>query len=234
MSLPPRRPAKPPRNAGSPRPSQRRPRSASRTYDIIRCRAETAKVLAAAGVASRRECEERILQGRVEVDRQVVTELGFRVDPETQEIRVDGQVLPRPKHVYFLVHKPMGVVSTNRDPARRMRVIDLVPEETRMFTVGRLDRNSEGLILVTNDGELANQLTHPRYGIAKTYRAQVLGFPNPRDAAEVAERGAFGRRCGPRGGAQGARAALTRGRVGACFDGGTQPRDPASSGAGWP
>ncbi len=179
MSLPPRRPAKPPRHAGSPRPSQRRPRPQVEPTTSSTAEQRLQKVLAAAGVASRRECEERILQGRVEVDRQVVTELGLKVDPETQEIRVDGQVLPRPKHVYFLVHKPMGVVSTNRDPARRMRVIDLVPEETRMFTVGRLDRNSEGLILVTNDGELANQLTHPRYGISKTYRAQVLGFPTP-------------------------------------------------------
>ena len=116
----------------------------------------------------------------MEVDRQVVTELGVRVNPQTQEIRVDGTSLPKPRHVYFLVHKPMGVVSTNRDPARRMRVIDLVPEETRLFTVGRLDQSSEGLILVTNDGELANQLTHPRYGIPKTYRARCWVFQPPR------------------------------------------------------
>lgn len=179
MSVPPRRSAKPPRQSGAARPSQRRPRPRAAAAAPSASGQRLQKVLAAAGVASRRECEERILEGRVEVDRQVVTELGFRVDPETQEIRVDGQVLPRPKHLYFLVHKPMGVVSTNRDPARRMRVIDLVPDETRMFTVGRLDRSSEGLILVTNDGELANQLTHPRYGIPKTYRAQVLGFPTP-------------------------------------------------------
>ncbi|MHB8956837.1 MAG: pseudouridine synthase [Pirellulaceae bacterium] len=135
------------------------------------------KVLAAAGIASRRECEERIREGRVEVDRVTVTELGTRVDPLKQEIRVDGVPLARPHHVYYMVHKPVGVLSTNWDPDRRLRVIDLVPGDTRLFTVGRLDRSSEGLILVTNDGELANLLTHPRYGIPKTYRASVLGFP---------------------------------------------------------
>ncbi|MFO7906440.1 MAG: pseudouridine synthase [Planctomycetota bacterium] len=136
------------------------------------------KVLAAAGVASRRESEELILAGRVEVDRQTVTVLGTRVDPSRQEIRVDGTVLPRPRYVYYLLNKPAGVVSTNRDPEGRPRVIDLVPAEKRLFTIGRLDRSSEGLIIVTNDGELTNQLTHPRYGIPKTYRAKVQGTPS--------------------------------------------------------
>lgn len=178
MSPSPRRQGKSPQKHQPSSSPARRPK-ASESGQPAATGQRLQKILAAAGVASRRECEERILQGRVEVDRQVITELGFRVDPDAQEIRVDGLVLPRPKHVYFLVHKPMGVVSTSRDPARRMRVIDLVPDQTRMFTVGRLDRSSEGLILVTNDGELANQLTHPRYGIPKTYRAQVLGFPTP-------------------------------------------------------
>ena len=133
------------------------------------------KVLAAAGISSRRECEELIRDGRVEVDRQVVTELGTRVDPARQEIRVDGVVLPRPKLVYYALNKPAGVVSTNRDPDGRARVIDLIPSEQRLFPVGRLDRSSEGLILVTNDGELANQLTHPRYGVEKTYAVRVAG-----------------------------------------------------------
>ncbi len=135
------------------------------------------KVLAAAGVASRRECETLILEGRVEVDRQTVSVLGTRVDPQQQEIRVDGTVLAKPRHVYYLVNKPMGVVSTNRDPEGRARVVDLVPSDKRLFAIGRLDRYSEGLIILTNDGELTNQLTHPRYGIAKTYRAKVVGFP---------------------------------------------------------
>jgi 23S rRNA pseudouridine2605 synthase len=137
------------------------------------------KVLAAAGIASRRECETLIVDGRVEVDRRTVTELGTRVDPSTQEIRVDGVPLARAHHVYYLVNKPVGVVSTNRDPDRRARVVDLVPGEARLFTIGRLDRSSEGAIIVTNDGELANLLTHPRYSVPKTYRAWVLGFPTP-------------------------------------------------------
>lgn len=134
------------------------------------------KVLAAAGVASRRECEQLILEGRVEVDRKVVTELGMRVDRQHQEIRVDGEALPRQKMVYFAVHKPPGVVSTSRDPAGRPRVIDLMPPNTpRVFPVGRLDASSEGLILVTNDGDLAQGLTHPRHGVEKTYHVQVAG-----------------------------------------------------------
>jgi len=136
------------------------------------------KVLAAAGMGSRRQCEELITAGRVEIDRQVVTELGTRVDPAGQEVRVDGTPLPKHKRVYYALHKPTGVVSTNRDQSGRPRVIDLVPAgEARLFTIGRLDMNSEGLILVTNDGELANRLTHPRYGIEKTYRVTVAGCP---------------------------------------------------------
>jgi len=137
------------------------------------------KVLAAAGLGSRRQCEELITAGRVEVDRRVITELGSRVDQSKQEIRVDGQMLPKPKLHYYAVHKPPGVLSTNRDPSGRRRVIDLLPGgHVRLFTIGRLDLNSEGLILVTNDGELANRLTHPRYGVRKTYRVQVAGRPD--------------------------------------------------------
>jgi 23S rRNA pseudouridine2605 synthase len=144
------------------------------------------KVLAAAGLGSRRQCEELILTGRVAVDRAVVTELGTKVDPVRQEIRVDGVLLPRPERVYYAVHKPPGVVSTNRDPSGRPRIIDLIPgAPQRLFPVGRLDLHSEGLILVTNDGELANQLTHPRYGVEKTYRALVAGRPSPDVLAEL-------------------------------------------------
>ena len=131
-----------------------------------------------AGFGSRRQCEELITAGRVEVDRQVVTELGTKVDPARQEIRLDGVSLRKSKQVYYAVNKPPGVVSTNRDPSGRPRVIDLVPAgDARLFTIGRLDLGSEGLILVTNDGELANRLTHPRYGVPKTYRVQVAGLP---------------------------------------------------------
>jgi 23S rRNA pseudouridine2605 synthase len=138
------------------------------------------KVLAAAGIGSRRQCEELITSGRVEIDRRVVTELGTRVDPARQEVRVDGTPLRQAVLVYYAVNKPPGVVSTNSDPAGRPRVIDLVPPcHERLFTIGRLDLSSEGLILVTNDGELANRLTHPRYGVRKIYRVLVAGRPTP-------------------------------------------------------
>ncbi len=134
------------------------------------------KVLAAAGVASRRECEQLILEGRIEVDRKPVTELGTRVDPLQQEIRIDGEVLHQAKPVYYAVHKPEGVVCTARDPAGRPRVVDMLPPDApRAFCVGRLDMSSEGLILVTNDGELANGLTHPSHGVEKIYHVQVAG-----------------------------------------------------------
>ena len=146
------------------------------------------KVLAAAGLGSRRNCEELITTGRVEVDRQVVTQLGTRVDPLRQEIRVDGERLPDPKRVVYMLSKPVGVVTTNFDPDGRPRVVDLVPGEQRLFAIGRLDRMSEGLILVTNDGELANLLAHPRYGVEKKYLVQVAGVPTP-DTIDKLRRG---------------------------------------------
>lgn len=137
------------------------------------------KVLAAAGLGSRRQCETMIEEGRVEVDRRVVTQLGTKVEPHRQEVRVDGEPLPQPRLVYYAVHKPAGVVSTSRDPAGRPRIIDLVPPSAgRLFSIGRLDMSSEGLILLTNDGELSNRLTHPRYGVDKTYLVQVAGHPD--------------------------------------------------------
>ncbi len=135
------------------------------------------KVLAAMGVGSRRDCEELIKDGRVEVDKQVITVLGTKVDPFKHELRVDGEVLKRPERMYFAVNKPEGIVTTNFDPSGRERVIDLVPTDARLFAVGRLDRSSEGLILLTNDGEFANRLTHPRYGVEKTYLVRVAGEP---------------------------------------------------------
>ena len=137
------------------------------------------KVLAAAGIASRRQCEQLILEGRVEVDQQIVTKLGTKVNPQTQAVRVDGVPIVHSRSVYYAINKPKGVVCTHRDPAGRTRIIDLVPDESaRMFSVGRLDRESEGLILLTNDGTLAQQLAHPRYGVAKTYQVQVAGEPS--------------------------------------------------------
>lgn len=143
------------------------------------------KVLAAAGIGSRRQCEAMILEGRVEVDGETVTELGTRVDAQSQKIRVDGEALRRPKTQYFLVNKPVGLLSTNRDPSGRPRVIDLAPSHQRLFTVGRLDKSSEGLILVTNDGELTDLLTHPRYGVEKTYLAVVAGVPTQETIAKL-------------------------------------------------
>ena len=126
-----------------------------------------------------------ILTGRVEIDGSVVTRLGTRVDPHRARIRVDGNPLARPRRVYYALNKPPGVVCTARDPSGRPRATDLVPARgQRLFTVGRLDMNSEGLILLTNDGELANRLTHPRYGVRKTYRVLVAGQPS----AEVVAR----------------------------------------------
>ena len=136
------------------------------------------KVLARAGVGSRRACEQLIEEGRVEVDGKVVTELGTRVDVATQKIRVDGELQSSHHPIYYMVNKPVGVVSTNRDPEGRMRVIDLIHSDIRLFPVGRLDRTSEGLILVTNDGHLANCLTHPRYRVPKTYLVRVVGRIN--------------------------------------------------------
>ena len=133
------------------------------------------KVLAAAGFGSRRECEELITSGRVEIDRVVADELGTRVDASKQEVRVDGQRILVPRLKYFALNKPIGIVSTARDPWARTRVIDLVDDPDRLFTVGRLDKSSSGLILVTNDGDLANRLAHPRYRISSPYSRALCG-----------------------------------------------------------
>lgn len=139
------------------------------------------KYLAHAGVGSRRHCEELILAGRVSVDGQTVRELGTRVAPE-QEVCLDGQPVRAERHVYWLVNKPRGYLCTNHDPAGRPLAIDLVPRVgERVYTVGRLDEESDGLLLLTNDGDLANRLMHPRYGIEKTYLVQVAGHPTHAD-----------------------------------------------------
>ena len=136
------------------------------------------KILAHAGLGSRRDCEQYILQGRVTVDGKVVRELGTRVNSESAAIAVDGERVRLEKMVYYAVNKPKGYVSTNNDPAGRPRVIDLLPEvPERVYAVGRLDEDSMGLMILTNDGELANRLAHPRYGVEKTYRALVAGTP---------------------------------------------------------
>ena len=136
------------------------------------------KILAHAGVASRRKAEEMIQQGRVTVNGQIVTHLGTKVDPARDDIRVDGARLKiAPSHVYLLLNKPAGVLSVMTDERGRRSLGDLVSLPVRLYPVGRLDVNSEGLILLTDDGELANLLTHPRYEHEKEYRVVVSGRP---------------------------------------------------------
>ncbi len=135
------------------------------------------KVLASRGVASRRKCENLIAAGRVRVDGRVVTEQGARVDPGGARIEVDGRVVSEVRRLYVLLHKPAGCVSTARDPQGRPTVLELVPIGARLFPVGRLDMNSEGLLLLTNDGALAELLTHPRYEHEREYWVLVNGVP---------------------------------------------------------
>jgi len=140
------------------------------------------KVLAAAGVGSRRHCEELIGAGRVEVDGQVVRRFGARVDPESQIIRVDGKRIPaRQDIVYLAFNKPRGVLTAMSDDRGRKTIVDFLGDRAeRLFHVGRLDYDTEGLMLLTNDGELAHRLAHPSFEVAKTYLAEVSG-PVPKD-----------------------------------------------------
>ncbi|MDW8381566.1 MAG: pseudouridine synthase [Verrucomicrobiota bacterium] len=138
------------------------------------------RFLAEAGVASRRAAEQMIAAGRVRVNGEVITALGCRVDPDRDEVAVDGQVVRGRRKLYVALHKPPGYVCSRRDPQGRPVVHDLLPAEWRsLYTVGRLDRQSEGLIFLTNDGDFALRLTHPRYGIRKTYEVTVTGRVAP-------------------------------------------------------
>lgn len=133
------------------------------------------KVLAAAGLGSRRLVDELIEQGRVEIDGKVIQQVGVKIDPDAVTISVDGEPLKRHRPIYFALHKPEGVLCTNRDPHGRARVVDMVPNQARLFPVGRLDAASTGLILLTNDGELSQRLTHPKHGVPKRYAVVVAG-----------------------------------------------------------
>ncbi|NYD98831.1 23S rRNA pseudouridine2605 synthase [Kineosphaera limosa] len=148
------------------------------------------KLLAAAGVGSRRACEQLIAAGRVEVDGQVVTELGVRIDPLGQSVHVDGiRIQLDSSRVYFAFNKPLGVVSTMNDEQGRPSLGDYVGRRgERLFHVGRLDSDTDGLILLTNDGELAHRLQHPSYGVPKTYIATVPG-PVGRDVGRTLRAG---------------------------------------------
>lgn len=134
------------------------------------------KYIASAGVTSRRKAEELILEGRVSVNGEVCRVLGTKIDPEKDEVMVDGQRVKPKKRLYVALHKPPGYICTRRDPQKRKTIFDLLPPEWgNLYPVGRLDRASEGVIFLTNDGEFCLRLTHPRYGITKTYIAHIEG-----------------------------------------------------------
>ncbi len=159
------------------------------------------KLIARAGVTSRRKAEELIRAGRVKIDGQVVCELGLKVDPEKSDIRVDDQPLRLEPPVYLLLHKPAGYLTALSDPHGRRTIKDLIKEVPyRVFPVGRLDNATEGLLILTNDGELAHRLLHPRYGVEKVYHAQVKGHPRPEKIKWLIEEGVIveGQRVRPR------------------------------------
>ena len=147
------------------------------------------KLLAMSNVASRRKCEELMLAGLVEVDGEVVTRLGTKVDPRTAVIRVDGKRLPPiSEKVYLVLNKPRGVVSTMSDPEGRRNLGDLVADRPeRLFHVGRLDTDTSGLIMLTNDGDFAQRMAHPSYEVDKTYVAEVEGELYPRTIKQLLE-----------------------------------------------
>ena len=169
--------------AAAPRPTSQRDRDRDRQRERPRDAEgdgleRLQKVLAHAGVSSRRACEDLIRQGRITVDGQTVRELGTKVDPKKQQVAVDGQKVHSERNVYYAVHKPKGYVCTNSDPAGKPLVINLLPEiPQRAYAVGRLDEQSTGLMLLTNDGELANKLAHPKFGVEKVYRVVCAGEP---------------------------------------------------------
>ena len=145
------------------------------------------KVLARTGLGSRRVCEELVADGRVTVNGEVA-ELGRRVDPEVDHVEVDGvPISVREGLVYYVLNKPAGVVATAADPQGRRTVVELVPPEPRVFPVGRLDADTEGLLLLTNDGDLTHRLTHPSFGVEKEYLALVDGTPTPADLRRLRE-----------------------------------------------
>ena len=145
------------------------------------------KILAKAGIASRRKAEELIKEGKVRVDGKVVTEMGTKVDPDAQDIECDGiHVAAREKKIYILLHKPAGFLSTVNDPQGRPIVTDLLPQvKERVYPVGRLDLDTEGALLLSNDGELAQKIMHPSHEVNKTYVAKVKGKPGTKKLAAL-------------------------------------------------
>jgi 23S rRNA pseudouridine2605 synthase len=191
------------------------------TPDPAEPRERLQKVLARAGLGSRRACEDLIRDGRVTVNGRVAA-LGDRVDPRTDRVEIDGGRVPLdPELRYLVLHKPRGVVTTASDPQGRPDVSRYYPEGVRVFPVGRLDRDTEGLLLLTNDGELANRLLHPRYGVEREYLAEVEGRPTERalsslrrgvDLEDGPARAAAARRVGGVGERGAVRIVMTEGR----------------------
>jgi 23S rRNA pseudouridine2605 synthase len=146
------------------------------------------KILSGAGVASRRAAERLMAEGRVTVNRETVRELGTRADPACDDIRVDGRAIKREtRRLYFVLNKPRGYVTTRSDPEGRPTVLDLVPKlHDYVYPVGRLDYDSEGLLILTNDGDLAAALTHPSHEVAREYHARVRGVPDARAISHLA------------------------------------------------
>jgi 23S rRNA pseudouridine2605 synthase len=158
------------------------------------------KILSRAGVASRRASEDLIVQGRVTVNGVTVRELGTKADPASDDIRVDGRRIKIAEgHRYLLLNKPKGYVTTRSDPQKRLTVLDLIKGVREyVYPVGRLDFDSEGLLLLTNDGDLAAALMHPRHGVPRVYEAAVLGVPDAHDLDRLAKGVTVeGRRTGP-------------------------------------
>lgn len=147
------------------------------------------KYLAQCGIASRRKAEALIAEGRVSVDGRTVDTMGIKIDPEVQQIRFDGKpVIPEKRQIYILLNKPKGYVTTVADPQGRPIVTDLVQDTSeRLFPVGRLDLDTQGALLLTNDGDLAQKMQHPSYEVTKTYEAQVAGKPKQKDLDSLAK-----------------------------------------------
>jgi len=144
------------------------------------------KFLAHAGIDSRRHCDELIAAGRVRVNGETVTQAGAKIDPTKDKVHVDDSIVKAEMKVYYVVNKPPGYLCTNNDPAGRPLATDLIPNvDQRVYTVGRLDESSEGMLLLTNDGDLAHRLMHPRHGIEKTYEVLVAGDPNNADLQKL-------------------------------------------------
>ncbi len=147
------------------------------------------KILAEAGVTSRRGGEDLIRSGRVSVNGQVISKLGFKADPALDRIKVNGRPIPRPSpKVYYLLYKPRGVITSLKDPEGRPTIKDLIPRiKVKVFPVGRLDYDAEGILLLTNDGEMAMRLSHPRYGVPRTYLVKVKGVLTPGEMQQVGQ-----------------------------------------------